>query len=119
MWCPHVVLTHPALGVPPPGERPGLPHEGVKEEGLPDGHVQAEVDVLLHQGHPVGQPRRGDAEMRQEKDDKGIRSRFLRRFRSRLTRSLSKERVRSDLRRLKNRLQVSFLGKGRISLFCH
>ena len=37
------------------------------------------------------------------------RSRFLRRFRSHLTRSLSKERVRSDLRRLKNRLQKPVL----------
>ena len=36
---------------------------------------------------------------------KQARSRFLRRFRSHLARSLSKERVRSDLRRLKNRLQ--------------
>ena len=39
-----------------------------------------------------------------------FRSWFLRRSRSPLTRSLSKERVRSDLRRFKNRIQ----GKERV-----
>ena len=41
--------THPALGVPAPGEGPRLPHEGVEEYRLPDAHVGGEVDVPVHQ----------------------------------------------------------------------
>ena len=42
----------PALGVPAPGEGARLPEDGVEEQGLPHGHVRAEVDVLLHEGYP-------------------------------------------------------------------
>ena len=45
--------TDPALGVPAPGEGARLPHEGVEEDGLAHRHVRREVDVPVHQGHPV------------------------------------------------------------------
>ena len=45
--------THPALGVPAPGEGARLSHEGVEEYRLPDAHVGGEVDVPVHQWHSV------------------------------------------------------------------
>ena len=50
--------VYSALGVPGPGEGAGLPEEGVEEEGLPDRHVRAKLDVLLHKGDPPFQPLR-------------------------------------------------------------
>ena len=49
------------LGVPSPGECARLPHQGVEQDGLPHGHVTGEVDVPVHQRHPVLQPARGHA----------------------------------------------------------
>ena len=50
------------LGVPAPGEGPGLPHQGVEQDGLPHGHVTREVNVLVNKRHPVLQPARGNTE---------------------------------------------------------
>ena len=55
---------NPALGVSPPGEGPGFPHEGVEENGLPDAHVRSEVDVPVHERDSVRKTPGGHAVVR-------------------------------------------------------
>ena len=43
----------PALGVPPPGQGPRLPHERVEQDGLPHAHVSCEINVSINQRHSI------------------------------------------------------------------
>ena len=55
-------ISHPALGVSPPCQSSWFSHQGMEKYCLPHAHVGGEVDVPVHQGHPVRQSGRLDTE---------------------------------------------------------
>ena len=54
-----VQATHPALGVPAPGEGSRLPHQAVEQDGLSHAHVRREGGVARHQGDPAARDSAG------------------------------------------------------------